>query len=83
MPPLKSGQEKLLDTNLFNAGEVSDCICEIYPDSGVDAVPYSAEDGAPRVLLGRFGSYCSLELPISVADLLYHSTLLIVFGNQE
>ena len=75
--------ELALNRSLFNAAEVGSFLDKWYPQAEVSTVPYSAEDGSPRVMLNRGESYCSLELPIIGADLLYHTTLLVVFGKKE
>ena len=82
MKLLKTEQIEL-NRHLFSAAEVDKFLDKYYPQAEVSTVPYSAEDGQPRVMLNRGESYCSLNLPLSGADLLYHTTLLVVFGKKE
>jgi len=71
-----------LHKELFRAAEVDSFLDKWYPQAEVSTVPYSAEDGTPRVMLSRGESYCSLNLPLSGADILYHATLLVLFGKE-
>jgi hypothetical protein len=76
-------QDEALARKLLNVRDVDQIIDELIPDWGVQTVPYSNEDGQPRVVLNYLGSYCSLNLPLTGGDILYHATLLVVFGRKQ